>query len=287
MLKLKLVLTVLAAAGAAACTSASPSPTAASPAPATRNLSPVPTSWACVTSSPTGVCGPYESATTNSNGHNTYLTNNCWADPSCRQTLSANSFSRWQVVADEPAGNTSVKTAPAAQQLFNDWCAASSTWNTCPSFTDTPISALSQLSSTYAESTPHNSQTIAQFAWDNWLTNDSGHPHEVMVWVDNSNRGSGGATQVAGPVSIHGQNWTLYEYGSGELIWSLGAPGTFAQQRSGRVDLLALLKWLQSHGYATSRASIGEIDGVWEICSTGGIPETFSMASYSITARGA
>ena len=71
-----------------------------------------------------------------------------------------------------------------------------------------------------------------------------------MVWVDKSNRGSGGAPQV-GQATIDGQQWTLYQNGSGELIWSLGAPGTFAQQGSGTVDLLALLRWLpgeRAHG---------------------------------------
>jgi hypothetical protein len=39
---------------------------------------------ACVTSDPSGNCGPYHyDGATNSNGFNTYVGNNCWADPPC------------------------------------------------------------------------------------------------------------------------------------------------------------------------------------------------------------
>jgi hypothetical protein len=263
--------------------------------------SPASTAWACVTSKPTGTCpgtSDYTNGSTNSNGYNTYLANNCWADPSCEQILSANSFGDWQVSADEPAGNGSVRTAPEAQQQFNNWCPSSHTWsnlveNGCGSTTDTPISALSELTSTYAESTPHNSQTIAQWAWDNWLSNDAGYPDEVMVWIDNNGRCNSGSfgTQVHAPVTFAGQEWTPHQYpNSSEFIWSLDGPGgagTCAQQASGTVDLLALLKWMQANGYAAPGAAISLIDGVWEICSTGGALETFRVSSYSVTAMAA
>jgi hypothetical protein len=256
-------------------TSAPPSPPAT-----TSSASQPPTGAACVTSAGNGNCGPYRyPLISNSNGFNTYVGNNCWADPGCKQTVSANSPGDWQVVSTEPAGNTGVKTYPNVQQLFNDWCGAG--WNTCPG-SDTPISALSSLRSTYAEATPHNSATIAQFAWDIWLSNTSG-PNEIMIWVDNSNRGSGGATQK-GSATFGGQPWTLYQYGAGEIIWSLGAPGTFAQQGSGTVDLLAMLRDLQARGIVSAGATIGQIDAGWEICSTGGGPETFRVTSYNLLA---
>ena len=223
--------------------------------------------------------------------------NNCWADPSCKQTVTAVDPGNWSVSADEPAGNGSVKTAPEAQQQFNNWCAAVGTWSNldpggCGNSTqsDTPLSAMSQLTSTYAESTPHNSQTIAQWAWDNWLSNDSGYPSEVMVWVDNNGRCNSGSfgTQVHAPVTIAGQEWTPHQYPNGsEFIWSLDGPGgagTCAQQASGTVDLLALLKWMQANRDAAPGATLSLVDGVWEICSTGGQPENFTVTRYSITA---
>jgi hypothetical protein len=289
------------AAPSSADTSPTAAPSSADTSPTTAP-SPVSTGWACVTSEPTGTCpgaNDYTAGSTNSNGYNTYLANNCWADPSCKQTLSANSFGNWQVSSTEPAGNGSVETAPEAQQQFNNWCSGSKTWsnlvpNGCPSSeTDTPISALSQLTGSYAESTPHNSQTIAQWAWDNWLSNDAGYPDEVMVWVDNNGRCNSGSfgTQVHAPVIIGGQEWTPHRYpNSNEFIWSLDGPGgvgTCAQQASGTVDLLALLKWMQANGFAAPGATLSLLDGAFEICSTGGAPETFSVSSYSITARAA
>ncbi len=248
-----------------------------------------------MTSNPQGVCGPYDrsqpspdGSITNSNGYNTYVSNQCWADPSCHQTITAYDPGHWSVSADEPAGNTAVKTSPNVLQQYNNWCGR--TWdnlvqNGCGNrLSDTPISSLSKLTSTYAETTPHNSQTIAEYAWDMWLDNDAGFRAEIMVWVDNSNRGNGGASQDVGPVTVGGQQWTLYHYGAGEAIWSLGAPGTYAQQGSGTVDLLALLHWMQANGYAAPGATIGQITAGWEICSTGGQPETFTVSQYSISA---
>jgi Glycosyl hydrolase family 12 len=256
-----------------------PAPTDTSaPAPTDTSAPPSPTGAACVTAGTSGNCGPYHYAgITNSNGFNTYVGNNCWADPSCQQTVTAHDPGNWSLSADEPAGNTAVKTYPDTQQLMNNF-SSDGTWS---GSSDTPISGLSALSSTYAETMPHNSGTTAQAAWDIWLSNDAGFPNEVMVWVDNVNRGDGGATQKAS-ASFGGQDWTLYQNGGGELIWSLGAPGTFAQQGSGTVDLLALLRWLQNNGHAAAGASIGEIDFGWEICSTGGMHETFTVSNYDL-----
>ena len=269
----------------------SPAPTTPAPTP-TATVTPSPSGAPCVTSSATGVCGPFTYAgITTSNGYNTYVSNNCWADPSCKQTITVYNPGDWSVSADEPAGNGSVETAPEVGQQFNNWCAADDTWanlvtNGCSTQSNTPISAMTELSSTYAESFPHNAQTISQFAWDNWLSNDSGYPDEVMVWVDNNNRCNAGSygTQQASPITVNGQEWTPYQYGSSEFIWSLGAPGNCAQQSSGTVDLLALLKWMQANGKAAAGATLGLTDAVWEICSTGGQPETYSVSKYTITA---
>jgi hypothetical protein len=282
-------------------TPATPTPTSASPNPAPTATSTVPPSTgtgthSCTTSAPNGNCGPYTYAgITNSNGYNTYISNNCWADPSCKQIVTAVDPGNWSVSANEPAGNGSVMTAPEVQQQFNNWCASARTWENrvssgCNSVADTPISAMSHLTSSYAESTPHNPQTIAQWSWDIWLSNDSGYADEVMVWVDNNGRCNSGSfgTPLHAPVTIAGQEWTPHRYpNSREFIWTLdgsGGVGTCAQQASGTVDLLALLKWMQANGYAAPGATVSLVDGVWEICSTGGQPETFTVSKYSLTA---
>ncbi|MGD0242905.1 MAG: hypothetical protein ABSB59_21590 [Streptosporangiaceae bacterium] len=276
-----------------------PATTSAPAAPPSSTSSSPPASTGtptCTTSKASGNCGPYTYAgITNSNGYNTYVSNNCWADPSCKQTVSAVDPGNWSVSADEPAGNGAVMTAPEVQQQFNNWCASAKNWSNkvssnCGTMGDTPISSMSQLTSGYTESTPHNSQTIGQWSWDMWLSGDSGYADEVMVWVDTNNRCNSGSfgTQLHDPVTIDGQQWTPHRYpNSSEFIWVLNGSGgasTCAQQSSGSVDLLSLLKWMQSNGYASPSAALSLLDGVWEICSTGGQPETFSLSKYTVTA---
>jgi hypothetical protein len=240
----------------------------------------------CVTSAPSGSCGPYGFARiVNSNGYNTYVGNNCWADPGCKQTVSANEPADWKVVSTEPKGNTSVKTYPDIQQLFNNWCGDH--WGTnraCANPSDTPIRALSRLTFGYRLTMPRDdSGTIAQAAYDIW-TSDPKH-NEVMIWVDNDNRQSGGARFIASFTTRDRKHWSLYFYGS-EVIWSLGKRGTFAQRPSmAHVPVHQLMKYLVDHGYEQAHARVGQIDFGWEICSSGGSPKTFVVRDYSITAR--
>jgi hypothetical protein len=223
----------------------------------------------------------------NSNGYTTYINNDCWADPQCQQTLEANDPGYWQVTAREPAGSTSVMTFPDVQQLTNTWCPTDPGFESCSvPVTDTPISGLATLTSTYAESTPRG-DTIAQFAWDIWIPRPGTTTQEVMVWVDNQGRGTveTGATFID-TVTIAGQTWSLFRYGSGDgvLIWSLGTPDAPVQQSSGTVDLLALLNDLQARGLVAASARINQINAGWEICSTGGQDRTFRLTDYAIDA---
>jgi hypothetical protein len=231
------------------------------------------------TSAPNGVLGPYVYPhITNTNGYNTYVGNNMWAagGSGMTQTLTAVDPGEWYVVAKARAGNTGVLSYPNSQQLFSNW--NGSGWNGSGTQTDTPISRLEQLTSTFAENMNANPRTDAEAAYDIWLSSTSG-PHEIMIWIDNANRGTGGATQI-GTGTFGGQKWKLLRYGGGEAIWSLTA-----SERYGTVDILALLRYLQSQGLASSGAAISQIDFGFEICSTGGVPETFSVSNYSLTAK--
>lgn len=231
------------------------------------------------TSTSNGVLGPYVyPQITNTNGYNTYVGNNMWGagGSGMTQTLTAVNPGEWYVVAKAPAGNTGVLSYPNTQQLFNNWSGGG--WNGSGTQTDTPISRLRQLTSRFAENLNANSRTDAEAAYDIWLSSTSG-PHEVMIWIDNANRGTGGATQI-GTGTFGGQKWTLLRYGDGEAIWS-----RTANEQSGTVDILTLLQQLQFRGLASSGAAIAQIDFGFEICSTGGVPETFSVSRYSLTAK--
>jgi hypothetical protein len=266
----------------------SPSPTPTSPPP---SPSPGGTSGICTASGQNGTCGPYSySPVVMSNGYDTYVTNNCWADPACNYVQTTTDPGNWSVTGSEPSepgGNTpgncanGVKSYPDVQQLTNNW--TGSGWNGSGTYTDTPISGLTSLTSSFAESMPHNTSTVAQAAYDIWTNYSS----DIMVWVDNVNRESGGATLLAASQAVGGQSFDVYRYGGagGEIIFSLngtGGTGTFANESSGTVDILGVLAWVQSRGYA-SGTTIGQVDFGWEICSTGGVSEKFAVTSYGIS----
>ena len=228
-----------------------------------------PAGAACVTSAGNGNCGPYGyPPISNSNGYTTYVANNMWAcgNGSCGpQTLTAYHPGNWSVMSTQASGNTAVLTYPNVQQVFTK------TTNTDPA-----ISAFTSITSDFTETMNPQAGTDAEAAYDLWLSHTSG-PNEVMIWVDNAGRGSGGAQQI-GAATIGGQAFTVYQYGGGEIIFSLNQ-----NEQSGTVDILAALKWLQGHGLASAGAQLGQVDFGFEICSTGGKPEKFAVSRYTLT----
>jgi hypothetical protein len=227
-----------------------------------------------------------------SNGYNTYVANNCWADPSCKQTLSASSPQDWQAVSTEPAGNGSVMTGPELQQQTNNWCPALHVWDSevtgnCAVEEDAPIAQLKTMTSTYAETMPHNSQTIAEAAYDIWTNYSS----DIMVWQDvvgRCNAGAFGSTTLATGVQIGNYRYDVYRYGGpgAEVIFvaeGSGGSGTCGNYGSGAVNLLGVLQEAQSLG-VVSNIKVSLVDFTFEICSTGGGPETFAVSNYTISA---
>jgi hypothetical protein len=294
---LALALTALALASAAP-VSARPAPASARSAPASARSVPASARSvrAAAQSAPTAAgagcsgtatasdvtCGPYaDNGIVMSNGFNTYDSTGCWAHPRCGYHLAAprrtaGSAAPWSVTATEPARNTGVRSYPDEQQLTNNWCGAG--WGRCASPSDTPLARLRRLRAGFSETMPHNARTIAQAAWDIWFSNAK--HNEVMVWVDNVHRGTGGA-RVDAHARFAGQAWTLENYG-GEIIWSLNHSET-----SGTVRLLPMLRWLQHHTLPgekapvlPAKARVGQVNFGWEICSTGGRAEKFTVNRY-------
>jgi len=177
---------------------------------------------------------------------------------------------------------------------FCNWCATGKQWdsqaaNGCSPEGNTPVSALSSLSSTYTESVPRNSQTIAEAAYDLWTN----YPSDIMIWNDTVNRcnpGAFGSTTLAKGVTIGGNAYDVYRYGGAgaEIIFVLegaGGAGTCAQVSSGSADLLGVLRWVSANVTAITYVSL--IDYTFEICSTGSSPETFGLSRYSLTGAAA
>src|SRR5260221_5185315 len=232
------------------------SPTATSPSPGRP-----PAGAACVRSAHSGNCGPYAyPPISNSNGYTTYVGNNMWGcgpdtnTTSCGpQTVAAYNPGNWSATSTQASGNTAVLTYPNVQQLFTK------TTNDDPA-----LSAVTSITSALTETTQPHAGTEAEAAYDIWLSNTSG-PNEIMIWVDNAGRGNGGARQI-GTATIGGQAFTVYQYGGGEIIFSLGH-----NEQSGTVNILPPLKLL--HGYplgsARGRPRPGEF-GFWS-CSPRGL----------------
>lgn len=255
------------AAGSAATPAAS---TAAGPTPTTTSLPGAATGTgstaACVTSAAKGDCGPYrDPAITQSDGQNTIVGQNVWNPiPGWSQTLHATGPGDWYVTANMPAGNTAVVSFPNTGQEYY--------------YTNT-LAGFRSIYSSFSENMHPASGTSAEAAYDIWL-ND--WHNEVMIQQDIVNRGTcpvQATVTFGGSGGVPVQKWNLCKYGS-ELIWQLSG----AREQSGTVNVLAMLTWLMSHGYLPHGSGLTDISYGFEVCSTGGRAETFTVSRFSISA---
>jgi hypothetical protein len=255
------VVAALAACGPAQATD----PSASSAPPAAGESPSVSTHATCVTSAVKGTCGPYTyPGITNSTGNNTIIGQNVWNPISgWAQTLYSTNPGQWHVIAKMPAGNTAVVSFPNVGQEY---------------YYKNTLADFSSIYSSFTENMHPGTGTSAEAAYDIWLNNWS---NEVMIQHDIVNRGTCPAQATAtfgGRGGVPVQTWHLCKYGS-ELIWQLSDG-----ERSGRVDILGMLNWLVSHRYLQAESGLTDISYGFEICSTGGRPETFAVSGFSISA---
>jgi len=100
-----------------------------------------------------------------------------------------------------------------------------------------------------------------------------------MIWVDDHGQTPAG-TKVA-TTTFSGATWDLYETSRGDRTYM-----AFVRQgdaSSGTVDLLAALQYLESRGDLAASDVLWQVNFGWEICSTAGAPETFTISNYSVT----
>lgn len=241
----------------------SPTPTTSGPSPSPASTG---TTGVCVTSAAKGSCGPYRyMAITNSDGQNTFVGQDVWNPiPGWSQTLRATGPGNWSVTANMPAGNTAVVSFPNTGQQYY--------------YTNT-LKDFSSIYSSFAEDMHATSGTSAWGAYDIWLNN---WKNEVMIQHDFAGNGPCPAVATAtfgGSGGVPVRDWNLCKYGS-ELIWKL----TGGNARSGTLDILSMLTWLENHGYLPHGSGLVDISYGFEICSTGGKPEEFTLSDFSIRA---
>lgn len=251
--------------------SSSPAPASSSPAPAPTptqtSPSPVPTStstsYSCTTSAAKGSCGPYTYPQMQGTTSAPTVNNDVWAPISgWQQTLHANNPGDWSVTANMPAGNTAVVSYPSNEANYNE----------------RSLSSFSKLVSSFSENMHATSSTSAWAAYDIWTNNWA---NEIMIQHDFANNGPCSFVATAdfgGSNGVPVQKWGLCTYGS-ELIWKL----TSGSEQTGSVDVLAMLTWLENHGYLPSNSNLTAIGYGFELCSTGGANENFQVNGYSIS----
>ena len=289
---------IVAVAGCSATHSSASSPagpsvtdTSAPGSTASASTSASPLAATCTTSTAKGECGPYRFPQTQGGppqgiaGTTGAITvgNNVWSEPSGNwsQTLNVASPASWNVVANFPAGETSVRSFPNTGQT-QDWIngtklpAALSTW--------------SSMVSSYSVSLNAYSGTVGEAAYDLWLDNWN---DEVMIQTDFAGDSLRPRCDVNGDVittqTFGGTNgvpvwrWNLCQFGH-ELIWQ---PPTGTNYSSGKVDVMAMLTWLEKNGggkYLPAKPTLTALSFGFEICSTGGRNQTFQVNNFSFIA---
>ena len=202
------------------------------------------------TSNPQGNLGPYDySGITNSNGFNTYVSNNMWgAQGGTTQTVCGTSPGAWTLTArtTQDQGGA-VQTYPDVQQLTNNW--TGNGWGPCGNCADTPINRLTSLTSTFNITNPPTSQGAWQAAYDIWTSSG-----EFMIWTTYSDfRIANNGAQVLNPDVVVGDHYTDMNYGGGlEQMVVHGNPA------SGTVDILAVLRYWIAQGKLAANATIGQ-----------------------------
>jgi Glycosyl hydrolase family 12 len=242
-------------------TTPSPVPSTSSPAPSTP--APVPSS-SSPSASPTGSkswawCSSDAFGTFNtSDGFDLY--NNEWnssANPG-PQKICGNNGHDWQVTSTQRARNTEVLTYPSVQK----------------NYPNRALSSFTSMTSSYAENMNATAGTDAEAAYDIWI-NDLNK--EVMFWVDNHGQTPAGSKVAT--VTLGGLTWDYYQE-NGYYAFVLNHNAT-----SGTVDLLAGIKYLISRGVLSSSDKLWQVNFGWEICSTAGVPQTFTMSNFTLASN--
>jgi len=179
-----------------------------------------------------------------------------WGTSTVGQTIYANSFSNWEVVANYSGGG--IKSYPAVGRNIGK-----------------SISSLSSVTSWYTAS---NGSGSYDNAYDIWL---NGSANEVMIWqswngtqpIASSYNSSGQAIPTESNVSIGGTTYNFYTRGT---VFSFLRT---SQTDSAWTDILAVLKWLASKGYVQSSETLTDVQFGWEIINTNG-SQTFAINGY-------
>lgn len=184
--------------------------------------------------------------------------NEAWSPDHGPQTIYACSEQSWYVLSNQPDLAGAVQTYP--DSLYWVKGAESRTINQYTSIT-----------STFAEEYPNQGNWNATY--DIWLNNFS---KEVMIW----NEWNGGPgywpSQATTAVTLGGVPYRFAKNGTALQFFRV------TEVKSGSVDILAALKWLQANNYLTTTDKLTQIEFGVEICSTVGT-QRFDTTGFTVS----
>jgi hypothetical protein len=230
------------------------------------------------TSSPSGNLGAYSyPQITNSNGFNTYVSNNMWGpQPGTTQTVCANNPGDWTMATrtTQDQGGA-VQTYPNISQLTNNW--TGNGFGPCGACTDVPLNRLATISSSYSITNPPTSQGAWWAAYDIWTSSG-----ELMIVTTGSDfrLANNGGTILNPDVNLNGVHYTSARFGG---VGGLPQMILHGNPTSATVDIRAVLDYWISQGMLSASATMGQFQYGWEICDTGGATLNFAVHGYSLT----
>ena len=246
---------------------ASPSSSGVAAPPTSPGITASPSSSgvACITSANSGSC-PYANAfNVSSNNSGAQVIQDVWHPVDIVQKLTAYSTGDWSFTAT--ATGTAVQSYPDTQQTMSQ-----STGLANPLTPD--------VSSSYTETSP--SAGDFESAYDIWLgslTNGSGqYNQEIMIWTDNHGQTPAGKDTGKSAV-IGGVTYEIWATPNNSTVTMVAG----ANALSGSLDITTAITDLQSDGNVAAGEGYSQIDYGYEICSTGGSPETFGVSAYTLT----
>lgn len=194
------------------------------------------------------------------------LYNNIWGSGAGYQSIWANSYSNWGVWAQHPATN-GIKSYPNVTKSIA-----------------TSLSSISSLKSTFNVTRPSSGDYVT--AYDIWT---NGSTYEIMLWM-NYNGGvkpisynwnsAGNPVPVLTNQSVGGHTWNVYQGSNGSnVVYSFVRT---SNTNSGTVDILAVLKWINTKGWFSGTQTVNTVQFGYEITSSAAGLD-FITNSYSVT----
>ena len=181
--------------------------------------------------------------------------------PGSQQTMYVCDYNNWyaMVNVNDNNGDGAVKTYPDVHLDYNS----------------PKVSTFNSITSTFAHTAPATGDW--DYAYDVWLNN---YGVELMVWTQSNGKQAHvpGIATVA-TTTLSGITYNIHK--SGTYI-AYDMPTTMT---SGNINILEIIKDMQSRGYISSTATLTAIDYGVEVCNTNSVNTKFEVNNFGIASQ--